>query len=142
MEQAKEIQDKLRESGMNIDDEIRYNEDDPNQLSGAISTLYAPFAELANDYAGQTRLVGMACAAWNISFTEKSTHLFAIDDFIDNALTPDADPEIKMSVRQFIQELIERKWQLFPDDERRVASFNVVETKSQYKVMVAGIVKK
>lgn len=110
------------------------------KLSDALLKLIQPYAHEADSYDLYYALVGFASAAWNSSLVAEPERSKLIDDLLEITLKRGAPRQAKAELRSLIEELIQRKLKLFPNDRRYVATFELEDRGDSFYLSVASVI--
>ncbi|MGZ5442393.1 MAG: hypothetical protein ACXW5U_09805 [Thermoanaerobaculia bacterium] len=93
-----------------------------------------PYRELCNTREEYRKLVALASAAWNLSVFPPDKRQSVWDGVLQ--IFPAEDRSYMQGI---IQRLLDRKEQLFPHDDRYVASADVLDEGSHFRVVAATV---
>jgi hypothetical protein len=104
-------------------------------------------SELATGFIGvgktaeekQSRLTA-ACSAWNMACGSPEDRQRQLDQYVEGyqRFNPETSPSDLANIRSDMESLVERKLQMFPEDQRQVVSARVVMVGSDYRIEVAS----
>ncbi|MDD2725438.1 MAG: hypothetical protein PHH59_15640 [Methylovulum sp.] len=130
------------------------------KLSEAILHLCEPFDTDALDFDGHHRLITLAVTAWNIALStdleeRKSTLLSALDklpgfhqeferdmEMMPTMPTLNQDPPDSVVMLHILAELIKRKDELYPNDERHILDFSFKPTPKGVHLQIKSLIPK
>jgi len=96
--------------------------------------MIAPYRDDSLTLEDYSNLVTLAATAWNLSVFPAEERESALQRALQTV------PPLRRQDRYvLIQDLLERKEQLFPDDVRLVSSAEVVEERDQFRIIVASL---
>ncbi len=93
-----------------------------------------PYREQCKTREEYRKLVALASAAWNLSLFPPNERQKVWDGVLQ--VFPAEDRSYMQGI---IQRLLDRKEQLFPHDDRHVASADVVDEGSHFRVVAAAV---
>jgi hypothetical protein len=96
--------------------------------------LSAPYRDDFLSLKAYQALIALAAAAWNLTLLSERERTLAFREVIAGAAAKDRD-----AVADILMALIQRKEQLFPDDQRTIVGWEVSESADEYHVNVASI---
>lgn len=108
------------------------------KLSLAILEVADPLLELDLDKKARNNFISLAILAWNLSLMPESKRAAHIRTFF-------AGFQITMSraavteVHEFITMLMDRKRRMYPDDDRFVVNFEILEEDESYTLNVVSV---
>jgi len=133
---------------------------DKVKLSEAILHLCEPFDTDALDFDSQHNLITMAVTAWNIALStdlegRQSKLLSALDALpgfnqrfehdiaaFSNAPTLHQDPPDSIVMLRVLAELMKRKDELYPNDERHIVDFSIKPTPKGHHLQIKSLIPK
>jgi hypothetical protein len=80
------------------------------------------------------KLIGIACAAWNLSFIAEGRRA----EMIDSALTSLARVDDRALIRELVEIMVDRKETLFANNRRFIFNFAVEDTGNGFHLVVAS----
>jgi hypothetical protein len=108
-------------------------------MSDAVSQLIEPYKKEVPDYSGFSKLVSLACIAWNTSILPQEKQGEALDKMV--AILPGTH-ETRLEMLGLMMELVNRKKKLFPDVFRMIVEFKVTDQGGNFHIAVASTLKK
>jgi len=109
------------------------------KLSDAISEIIKPFEEFADSFEARKKLVTMACLAWNIELSPRPSRIWDINRALKNLSK--MSPQDEQGFKAIINELINRKELLYPNDERLIADYELTESKKDFHLQIAYVMR-
>jgi hypothetical protein len=104
-------------------------------------------SEMAGNFIGvgksaeekQSRLTA-ACSAWNMACGSPEVRQQQLEQYVEGyrRFNPATSPDDLAKIRKDMEALIERKLQMFPDDQRQIVSAKVVVVGKDYRIEVAS----
>jgi hypothetical protein len=104
-------------------------------------------SEMAGNFIGvgksaeekQSRLTA-ACSAWNMACGSLEVRQQQLEQYVEGyrRFNPATSPDDLAKIRKDMEALIERKLQMFPDDQRQIVSAKVVVVGKDFRIEVAS----
>lgn len=87
----------------------------------------------------QSRLTA-ACSAWNMACGSPELRRQQLEQYVEGYQqnNPAISPSDLANVRKVMESLMERKLELFPDDQRQIVSAKIVMVGNDYRIEVAS----
>lgn len=81
-----------------------------------------------------------ACSAWNMACMSPDLRCKQLDQYVEGyrQFNPAISPNDLACIRKDMESLIERKLQMFPEDQRQIVSAKVVMVGKDYRIEVAS----
>jgi hypothetical protein len=98
------------------------------KMSEVIIEFAEPLMERAMNYEDEKKALTMAIGLWNLSVLPLEKRAEEIETLIGALGGSESDPENDAENRNLIQLFIDRKERLFPDIERLILDYDMVET--------------
>lgn len=98
------------------------------KMSEVIMEFAEPYLERATTMEDQKKALTMAIAMWNLSMLPKGKRAEEIEKLLGKLGGPEADPREDAESKKLIQFFMDRKEKLFPDIERLILNYDMVET--------------
>ncbi len=98
------------------------------KMSEVIMEFAEPYLERATTMEDQKKALTMAIAMWNLSMLPKEKRAEEIEKLLGKLGGPEADPREDAESKKLIQFFMDRKEKLFPDIERLILNYDMVET--------------
>jgi hypothetical protein len=109
-------------------------------MSKALETLVEPYLEKASGKHQIEVLLTLGSMAWNLSIIPKKSRQKELETDLKKVMKSQ-DAEAIEVTRVLIEELIERKEKLFPDNQRMIMSFDLHSAGSgRYDISVASTI--
>jgi hypothetical protein len=126
----------------NFGEDILLLRDEPGlvKMSKALETLVEPYLEKASGKHQIEVLLTLGSMAWNLSIIPKKSRQKELETDLKKVMKSQ-DAEAIEVTRVLIEELIERKEKLFPDNQRMIMSFDLHSAGSgRYDISVASTI--
>jgi hypothetical protein len=110
------------------------------KMSEVLEEFIEPYLDTATNSYDRKILVGMAVMAWNLALMPASKRQPLIKKFILDVFGK-GDPRTSQDIqdiKDIINELIGRKLEIFPDNQRFIVEFQLQETRNQFHLSVAS----
>lgn len=107
------------------------------KMSEVLEEFIEPYLDTATNSHDRKILVGMAVTAWNLALMPASKRQPLIKEFILDVVGK-GDPRASQEIKDIINELIDRKLEIFPDNQRFIVEFQLQETRNQFHLSVAS----
>ena len=134
-----EVREKSKAQGIKLQDKILHPQGS-DKLSERIRIIVQPYQGPAPTYDQFSSMIGFACVAWNTSLKDEAEWPFLIDEFLQETTVKGTSRKAIAELTYFLNSLIRRKLELFPDDERVIANFEVEDTLNHYHIRIASTV--
>ena len=108
-------------------------------MSDAISQLIEPYKKEVTNYSGFSKLVSLACIAWNTSILPQEKQGEALDKMV--AILPGTH-ETLLEMLGLTIDLVNRKKELFPDISRMIVEFKVTDQGNNFHIAIASTLEK
>jgi hypothetical protein len=105
------------------------------RLSERLVDLIAPYRDGHPTLKACETLIALAAAAWNLTLLPEQERTRAFREAVADVPARDRD-----GVADVLAALIQRKEQMFPDDRRVIAHWEVSESENECHVQVASII--
>jgi hypothetical protein len=115
---------------------IQTNVSPDHKITEALFDVIDPWLDEENSLEDVQTLVSIGALAWNASFNEGATARDKARPFLK---TFNADVRTKLTVRQMMLSMIERKLKLHPDDRRKIVDYEVRDTGDGLHVSVFSV---
>ncbi len=99
------------------------------KLSEALETLVTPYLEEADAYEVSYGLFTMAVFGWNLALFPEESRAAEVEKAVALFAEQNSDPEYLEDTRAILNELIERKRNLFPQLQRHILDFELKENR-------------
>jgi hypothetical protein len=126
----------------NFGDDILLLRDEPGlvKMSEALETLVEPYLEEASGKHQIEVLLTLGSLAWNLSIMPKKSRQKELKTALKKTMKGQGAEAVEVT-RVLIEELIERKEKLFPDNQRMIMSFDLHSAGSgRYDISVASTI--
>jgi hypothetical protein len=112
-------------------------------MSDAISKVIEPYKKETHDYDSFSKLITLACIAWNTSVLPKEEQ----DDAINKAMeifreNLGLDAGLGFEALGLLLELMDRKKRLFPNISRMIIEYKVIDQGNNFQIAVASTMEK
>ena len=119
-QKKQERDQRFRELHPLTDTEVVFAPPGVEKMSEVLQDFLAPYWDSADTPEKMHQLLSVAIIAWNSALMPAAER----DKLIDKTLAT-ADPEAREAVLPFLSELIRRKEQVFPDNNRFILSYDL-----------------
>jgi hypothetical protein len=107
------------------------------KMSEVLETFIEPYLEETRGYEQQQMLLQIAVIAWNIAVMPEAEKQPALKEFL-NLTVQNKDPLAQKEMQSLIEELIARKEELFPNNQRYIMDFQLEDAGDQFHLSVAS----
>ncbi len=107
------------------------------KMSEVLETLVEPYLEVSDDYQERLILFQIATIAWNLTLLPESEQQSAMKALLKQA-AKDIDPLAEKEMKNFVNELMARKLELFSDNQRYIVDFELKDTGNNFHLSVAS----
>jgi hypothetical protein len=107
------------------------------KMSEVLEDFIEPYLDMATNFHDRKTLVGIAVTAWNLALMPASKRQPLLKKFILD-LVGKRDSRTSQDIKDIINELIDRKLEIFPDNQRFIVEFQLQETRDQFHLSVAS----
>ena len=109
-------------------------------MSEMISEMAAQFISMGKSPEEKQSRLTAACSAWNMACGSLEVRQRQLEQYVEGyqRFNPAASPGDLANIRKDMESLIERKLQMFPDDQRQIVSAKVVMVGQDYRIEVAS----
>jgi hypothetical protein len=110
------------------------------KMSEMISEMAAGFIGVGKTAEEKQSRLTAACSAWNMARGSPEDRQRQIEQYVEGyqRFNPATSPSDLANIRSDMESLIERKLQMFPEDQRQVVSARVVMVGNDYRIEVAS----
>ena len=110
------------------------------KMSEMISEMAAPFISEGKTPEEKHHRLTAACSAWNMACGSPEIRRQQLEQYVEGYRqnNPAISPSDLANVRKVMESLIERKLQLFPEDQRQIVSARVVMIGKDYRIEVVA----
>jgi hypothetical protein len=111
-----------------------------HKMSEMISEMAAGFLGVGDSLAERQNRLIAACTAWNMACVSPEVRRQQLEQYREGYLrfNPQTSPADVAAIVQDMEQLIERKLKLFPDDKRQVVDAKVVKVGDGYRIEIAS----
>ena len=95
-----------------------------DKMSEILIDFAEPLLELADN---EKAMLTLAMAAWNIAIFPEKVREAKIDEFVTKCFPPD-DPQALEKIRATVGMMVLRKLKLYPDNERILLGYELIES--------------
>ena len=113
----------------------------PNgKMSEMISDMAADFIGLGDTPEEKQNRLTAACSAWNMACSSPETRQRQLEQYIESLrnFNPANTPSNLANIREELEMLIERKLQMFPEDQRQIVSAKVIMVGTDCRIKVGS----
>ena len=110
------------------------------KMSEMISEMAGGFIGVGKTAEEKQSRLNAACSAWNMACGSPEIRQRQLEQYVEGyqRFNPATSPDGLAKIRKDMQSLIERKLQLFPEDQRQIVSAKVVAVGTDYRIEVAS----
>lgn len=110
------------------------------KMSEMISEMASGFISVGRTPDEKEARLTAACSAWNMACVSLELRRQQLDQYIEGyqRFNPAISQNDLADIRKDMQSLIERKLQLFPDDQRQIVSAKIVMVGKDYRIEVVS----
>jgi hypothetical protein len=110
------------------------------KMSEMISEMAAGFLGVGDTIGERQNRLNAACNAWNMACGPPEVRQRQLEQHTEGFLrfNPATSPSDLANIRKDMELLIERKLQMFPEDQRQIVSARVVMVGTEYRIEVAS----
>ena len=110
------------------------------QMSEMISEMAADFVGIGKTPDEKECRLTAACSAWNMACMSLELRRQQVEQYVEGfrQFNPAISPSDLASVRKDMESLIQRKLNMFPDDQRQIVSAKVVTVGKDYRIEVVS----
>lgn len=113
----------------------------PNRkMSELISEMAAQFISVGKTPDEKQSRLTAACSAWNIASGSPESRRQQLEQYVEGyqRFNPATSSNDLANIRKDMEALIERKLEMFPDDQRQIVSAKVVVVGRDYRIEVVS----
>jgi hypothetical protein len=110
------------------------------KISEMISEMAGGFIGVGNTAKEKRSRLTAACSAWNMACGSPENRRQQLDQYVEGyqRFNLATSPSDLAKIRTDMESLIERKLQMFPEDQRQIVSARVVMVGNDYRIEVAS----
>ena len=110
------------------------------KMSEMISEMAAPFISGGKTPEEKHHRLTAACSAWNMACGSPEIRRQQLEQYVEGykRFNPATSPGDLANIRKDMESLIERKLEMFPDDQRQIVSAKAVMVGNDYRIEVAS----
>ena len=110
------------------------------KMSEMISEMAAQFISVGKTPEEKQSRLTAACSAWNMACGLPEIRRQQLEQYVEGyqRFNPATSPSDLANIRKDMESLIERKLEMFPDDQRQIVSAKVVMAGNDYRIEVAS----
>ena len=110
------------------------------KMSEMISEMAAQFISVGKTPEEKQSRLTAACSAWNMACGLPEIRRQQLEQYVEGyqRFNPATSPSDLANIRKDMESLIERKLEMFPDDQRQIVSAKVVMVGNDYRIEVAS----
>ena len=131
------LKQKLQLDKLFAGQEIVIQPESGEKMSEVLLAFIEPYQELAPTREAYEKLITVAMVAWNTALLPKDQRQRMLDEAIKPILTS-SGTKAAQDFKAIMNDLIERKERLFPNNRRFIVSYELSETKDNYHLSVAS----
>ncbi len=112
----------------------------PRKMSEMISEMASYFISVGKTAEEKQSRLTAVCSAWNMACGSQEVRQRQLEQYVEGyqRFNPATSPDDLAKIRKDMESLIERKLQMFPDDQRQIVSAVVVMAGKDYRIEVAS----
>lgn len=107
------------------------------KMSEVLEAFVEPYLGFTDNRADREKLFLIAVAAWNLALMPAKKRPAVIKELIA-ASVDKKDRLAQQDIREILNEMVARKLDLFPDNQRFIMEFQLQETKGKFHLSVAS----
>ncbi len=107
------------------------------KMSEVLEEFVEPYLPEANGLEQQQMVFEMAIIAWNLAILPAHKRQSALEDMFNN-LMKDKRAIVKRDLNNLIDEMVQRKLELFPNNRRYIIDFQLEDAGDQFHLSVAS----
>ena len=109
-------------------------------MSEMISEMAASFISVGESPDEKQNRLNAACSAWNIACGSPEVRRQQLEQYIEGyqRSNPAISPGDLADIRKDMESLIERKLEMFPEDQRQIVNARIVIVGKDYRIEVAS----
>jgi hypothetical protein len=111
------------------------------KMSEVLEEFVDPYLDFARTRQQRRKLFEVAVLAWNLTLLPEDSQQQMVEKIIEEGITG-RDPLARQDTRQILNEMMERKEQLFADNKRYIVNFNLQDTGQTFHLSVASTLMK
>jgi len=110
------------------------------KMSEMISEMARGFLGVGDTIGERQNRLNAACTAWNMACGSPEVRQRQFEQYTEGFLrfNPATSPSDLANIRKDMELLIERKLQMFPEDQRQIVGGRVVMVGTEYRIEVAS----
>src|SRR5271165_7567012 len=110
------------------------------KMSEMISEMAGKFIGLGKTAEEKQSRLTAACSAWNMACGSPEVRQKQLEQYVEGyrRFNPATSPRDLANILKDMESLIERKLQMFPDDNRQIVSAKIVMVGKDYRIEVAS----
>ena len=112
----------------------------PRKMSEMISEMASYFISVGKKAEEKQSRLTAVCSAWNMACGSQEVRQRQLEQYVEGyqRFNPATSPDDLAKIRKDMESLIERKLQMFPDDQRQIVSAVVVMAGKDYRIELAS----
>lgn len=134
----KKLQQKVKEGplGDQFEDMVT-NPKGEVKMSEVLQEFVEPYLDLAPTPIQRQQLFDLAVIAWNLALTPENNQQSVLDYLLQD-ISKDDDPFFYKEMRSFINDLMNRKQELFDEHKRYIVDFQLQDVGKKFHLSVAS----
>ena len=110
------------------------------KMSEMISEMAADFISLGDTAEEKQNRLNATCSAWNMACGSPKDLQWQLDQYVEGyqRINPTTSSSDLAKILKDMESLIERKLQMFPEDQRQIFNARVVMVGTDYRIDVAS----
>jgi hypothetical protein len=107
------------------------------KMSEVLEDFIEPYRDLADTEDAFRKLLNLGMLAWNAALLPEDKRRAMIDETLGAGFSRASSPD-RAQARGFVEEMVRRKLEHFPDNRRSIISFELTDTGTGYHLAVAS----
>lgn len=109
-----------------------------SKISENLNDVAFCFDEPPEDLEDYATAIELSVLGWNFALLDEAERDQAMKDFIEHLKNEDYEFDAILLILDFVQEVITRKQQFFPDDFRAIVDYTIKAKKNTFTVNLVG----
>ena len=106
-------------------------------MSDVLEDFVDPYWDMADDADALRKLLSLAVLAWDAALLPEPKRQAMIDDTLGAGFSRASEAD-RAQAREFVELMVKRKLEHFPDNRRAIISFTLTDTGTGYHLSVAS----
>jgi arylsulfatase A-like enzyme len=117
--------------------QIRDDSTGREKMSDVLEDFVDPYWDMADDADALRKLLSLAVLAWDAALLPEPKRQAMIDDTLGAGFSRASEAD-RAQAREFVELMVKRKLEHFPDNRRAIISFTLTDTGTGYHLSVAS----